>query len=350
MGLKKTEITCFLWMLALAALSCSPKIKSSSSAGAFISETGIPDYSNLAYWAAHPRKKDFSDTVPLPLIGVAKEKTVDVFFLHPTTFTETDALGTNANIDDSAINNKTDQTSILYQASAFNERARIFAPRYRQAHIRMYNAADSSKRNEAFELAYKDVRNAFQYYLEVENKGRPIVIASHSQGTTHATRLIKEFFDNETLRNQLVCAYLLGIGVKKTSYKTIPVCEEEAQVGCFVSWRTFRDDYADGWASRLDTTIAVVNPLSWKTNNELVGKEEHKGAILYNMNKIYKETHNAQAVGSGLWISRPRFPGSFLYRSKNYHAGDINLFYMNIRDDLSAKIDRYDKIGRLATQ
>ena len=31
---------------------------------------------------------------------------------------------------------------------------------------------------------------AFQYYLEHYNNGRPFIIASHSQGTYHAKRLI----------------------------------------------------------------------------------------------------------------------------------------------------------------
>ena len=67
----------------------------------------------------------------------------------------------------------------------------------------------------------EDVKNAFEYYLKNENKGRPIIIASHSQGTTHAIRLLKEFFDGKDLSKQLVCAYLVGMGVKKDSYEKL---------------------------------------------------------------------------------------------------------------------------------
>lgn len=319
--------------------SCSQKILSYTGEAAFKSETGVPNYANTIYWAAHPDKKDPSDTVPLPLRNTEKEKTADVFFLHPTTLVGPRENGNNnARIDDPFINHKTDYSPIIYQASAFNETARVFAPRYRQAHIGMYSEKDSASKYAAFNLAYEDVRNAFLYYLKNENNGRPIIIASHSQGTTHATRLLKEFFDGKELFNQLVCAYLIGMGVKKDSYEKIPICTDSTKTGCFVSWRTYRKDYDGEWANRLDTNVVVVNPVTWKTTNEIADKSLQQGAVLYNLNKVYTKTQNTQAEGSALWVSHPRFPGSFLYRSKNYHAGDINLFYVDVRKDASRRI------------
>ena len=319
--------------------SCSQKMQSYTGEAAFKSETGVPDYANIVYWAAHPDKKDPSDTIPLPLKKTEKEKLADVFFLHPTTLVGIrENENNNAKIDDPFINHKTDYSPIIYQASAFNESARVFAPRYRQAHIGMYSEKDSASKYTAFNLAYEDVKNAFVYYLKNENKGRPIIIASHSQGTTHAIRLIKEFFDGKELSKQLICAYLVGMGVKKDTYEKIPICTDSTKTGCFVSWRTYRKDYDGEWANRLDTNIVVVNPVTWKTTNEIADKSLQQGAVLYNLKKVYTNTQSAQAEGSALWVSHPRFPGSFLYRSKNYHAGDINLFYVDIRKDASRRI------------
>lgn len=328
-----------LLLIVCTLFSCSPKIASYTGEAAFKSETGVPDYGKIQYWAAHPGKKDPSDTIPLPLKWSEKEKQADVFFLHPTTLLGLREDGNNnAKIDDPTINYKTDYSPIIYQASAFNESARVFAPRYRQAHIGMYSEKDSASKYAAFNLAYEDVKNAFIYYLKNENKGRPIIIAAHSQGTTHATRLLKEFFDGKELSNQLVCAYLIGMGVKKDSYEKIPICSDSTKTGCFVSWRTFREDHSDDWANRLDTSIAVVNPVTWKTTNEIADKSLQKGAVLYNLNKVYTNTQNTQAEGSAIWVSHPKFPGSFLYTKKNYHAGDINLFYVDVRKDASRRI------------
>ncbi len=337
-------LTLIISTLLLSIVSCNKKMNGYTGTSAFKSENGVPDYSNLQYWAAHPNKWDPSDTVPLPLVSNPLEKVADVFFLHPTTLTGIRENGiTNARIDDSSINYKTDFSAILYQASAFNERARIFAPRYRQAHIGMYAEPDSVSKYAAFNLAYDDVKKAFLYYLENENKGRPIIIASHSQGTTHATRLLKEFFDQKPLSKQLVCAYLVGMGVKKNEYVSIPVCRDSTSTGCFVSWRTFRYDYSDNWANRIDTTIVVVNPITWKTTNEVAERWMQQGAVLYNLKKVYTQTQSAQVEGSALWVSHPRFPGSFLYRNKNFHAGDINLFYVDVRKDATRKIEAFLK-------
>jgi hypothetical protein len=252
----------------------------------------------------------------------------------------------NGRIDDADLNQKTDLSPILYQASAFNQRSRIFAPRYRQAHIAMYYEKDSAKKYAAFDLAYKDIKNAFIYYLEHYNQGRPIIIASHSQGTTHSTRLLKEFFDGKPLAKQLVCAYLIGMGVKKNQYEKISVCNDPLQTGCFVSWRTYRNDFKDSIINRTDSSIAVVNPITWSTTNEIIGREKQQGAVLYNFNKLYQHTQGAQVEGNALWVSHPRFPGSFLYNKKNYHAGDINLFYVDIRKDVSRRIDAFQTLNK----
>jgi len=333
--------------IIVSIIGCSPKTTAVTSNNNFVSETGIPDYSQLNYWASHPDKRDPADTVPRPLIENDLEKVADVFFLHPTTLTDDEKISdVNGRIDDADLNQKTDLSPILYQASAFNQRSRIFAPRYRQAHIAMYYEKDSAKKYAAFDLAYKDIKNAFIYYLEHYNQGRPIIIASHSQGTTHSTRLLKEFFDGKPLAKQLVCAYLIGMGVKKNQYEKISVCNDPLQTGCFVSWRTYRNDFKDSIINRTDSSIAVVNPITWSTTNEIIGREKQQGAVLYNFNKLYQHTQGAQVEGNALWVSHPRFPGSFLYNKKNYHAGDINLFYVDIRKDVSRRIDAFQTLNK----
>ena len=319
--------------------SCSPKYTPYSGEKAFASENGAPDYSQLTCWAAHPDKWDPSDSVPLPLRTIQSDKEADVFFLHPTTFTdEKKADQPNAKIDDSFINSKTDYSTILYQASVFNGSCRIFAPRYRQAHLQMYYIKDTSKALAAFELAYQDIKTAFKYYLKTQNNGRPIIIASHSQGTTHAKRLLKEFFEDSILRKQLVAAYILGIPVEKNYFTELQVCKDSTATGCFISWRTYRNGYEEGPISSKDTSISVINPYLWTTNKELAEKNLQKGAILYNFNKIYPHTQTSQIAGNALWISKPKFPGGFFYFTKNYHAGDFNLFYMDVREDVSRRI------------
>jgi Protein of unknown function (DUF3089) len=324
-------------------ISCSPKITPYSGENVFTSSDGKPDYSKLEFWAAHPEKWDPSDSIPAPLRKYTGKKQADVFFLHPTTFTdEKYANQGNAAIDDPFLNKKTDYSSILYQASVFNETCRVFAPRYRQAHLQMYYTTDTAKAVAAFKLAYQDIKAAFEYFLSSRNTNDPFIIASHSQGTTHAKRLLKEFVDGTPLQEKLVAAYILGIAVEKNLYSSLPLCRDSTSTGCFISWRTYREGYEGRYVSKTDSSIAVINPLLWSPNTDLAVRDLQKGAVLYKFNKVYTHTQSSRISGNALWISKPHFPGGVFYATKNYHAGDFNLFYLDIREDVARRIKYFN--------
>ena len=299
------------------------------------------DYSQMKYWAAHPDKSDPSDKVPGSESYSTPDTDADVFFIHPTTYTSyKGAVMWNADITDQDLNDRTDNTTIQYQASAFNSGGRVYAPRYRQAHIEAFYTENRSVGERALDYAYEDVKQAFQYYLDNQNHGKDIVIASHSQGTRHAKILLKEFFDGTQLQNQLIAAYIIGIPVAKDEFNHIPTCEDADDVGCYVSWRTFRTGSYPPYGSGGDTTT-VVNPLSWTTSTELVTREHNTGAVLRNFDKIYPQLVEAQISEGVLWVNKPKFPWSFLLTTKNYHIVDINLFYMNIKENVRRRIDRF---------
>jgi hypothetical protein len=322
--------------------SCSDKYLTYSSQYQFKSEDKKPDYSNLNYWAAHPLKWDPSDSIPKPLRKERRDTIVDVFFIHPTIFTmKMKDSNLNATIDDTYINAKTDYSAILYQASVFNQHARIYAPRFREAHISAYFLKDTIAALKAFDLAYEDIKVAFEYYLKNYNHGRPIIIASHSQGTTHALRLLKDYFENKPLQKKLIAAYLVGMGIPREFFTYLKMCEEPNETGCICGWRTFRKGFRPGYVEEEKGNSFVTNPITWKTNNEYGSRKMNKGSILFKFNKIYKKTTDAQIHENVLWVGRPKFPWSFLYTTKNYHIGDINLYYLNVRENTEQRINAY---------
>ncbi len=340
---KKLSV-CFVLLITL--ICCKPAYHSftpSYKKEFAVVNNNQPDYSNVKYWAAHPWKTDPSDSIPLPLKNEKRDSTVDVFFLHPTTLTDkkTEAVIWNADIDNAELNAKTDYSSILYQASVFNASCRVFAPRYRQAHLYSFFTKDSTKGKAALRMAYEDVRSAFEYYLKHYNNGRPIIIAGHSQGTLHAQLLLKHFFDGTALAKQLVCAYIPGLVISKNEFTVLQPCTDNAGTGCFVGWRTYRKNYTPEFIEKENGNSWVVNPVSWTIDSLYHDRDKNTGAVLYNFKKIIPHTNGAQIHNGMLWVERPKFPGSFLYRSKNYHPGDINLFYINIRENIKDRIQSY---------
>ncbi len=335
-------------LLVLICFSSCSKYNSLRTKYQFKSPDGKPDYSNLDYWAAHPGKWDPSDSIPLPLIHEPVDSMVDVFFLHPTTYTQKRKKKGNAAIDDDRTNAKTDYSTILYQASVFNGQCRVFAPRYRQAHISNFFSKNKEKAGAAFDLAYEDMKTAFEYYLRNWNGSRPIIIASHSQGSLLAERLLKEYFDGAsssapTLKNKLVVAYILGWGIPRDYFTSLKICEDSLQTGCICGWRTLRNGFVPRYLKKENGNSLVTNPLTWTTTTDHASRDLNKGTVLTNFNKMYTRTTDAQISNGFLYIRKPKFPGSFFYFTRNYHIGDINLYYGNIRENISRRIGMFWK-------
>lgn len=329
----------FLFFSFVVMMSCSRKIYTHSINYHFQKERNFPDYSNLDYWAASPFKYDPSDNIPKGLKDKIQDTLADVFFIYPTTYTD-DKMpdGWNAHIDDEKINKKTDNTAILYQASIFNRYCRVFSPRYRQANLLAFYTPDSAAAKAAFDTAYEDVKNAFEYYLQHYNHGRLIIIASHSQGTLHAGRLLKKFFENKPLQNQLVCAYIIGLPVFANYFSELKPCKDSIQTGCFVSWRTFEEGYVAPYIRKEKINADVINPLTWTMDTTLAPAYLNEGGVLRNFDKVIPGLVHAKIHKNVLWVNKPKFFGSIFLKTKNYHIADYNLFYENIRENTGTRI------------
>lgn len=328
------------WMLLLSVLPYT------TSTGQ-VSMPAPPDYSALYYWAAHPEQADAADSLPRRIKATDGQASAraDVFFVHPTTYTQDIRPEESMNVDlqDEALNRRTDLSTILNQASVFNGACRVFAPRYRQAHISAFYLKDSLAKKEIFDLAYQDVKSAFEYYLRHHNQGRPIVIAAHSQGTVHAVRLLREFFDQKALYSQLVVAYLVGMPVQPGTFKAIRPGEVSDQVGCFVSWNTYaKGYYPPNYREALHTAVAT-NPLSWRMDSTYVSYQQNIAGVGYGF-KAVPRLSDAQCHRGMLWIGRPHVKGAFLLRTKNWHVADYNLFWSNIRENVAERVTAFTEV------
>jgi hypothetical protein len=303
----------------------------------------VPDYSLADNWAALPQKSDAADRASKGLYEAQSTARADVFFVHPTTYIDKpeDSFQWNASLSNAEINMSVDERPILYQASVFNESCRVYAPRYRQAHYYCFLTTNLADKQAALDLAYADVKASFEYYLSHYNQGRPIVIAGHSQGTIHAGRLLQEFFQNKPMQNQLVAAYLIGMPIPSDSLPYMQPCEDSTQTGCYLSWRTFLTGYTPKWKAGNPELLVCQNPLSWTRSTELVSAVNNHGAVLKNFDKVYPQVCNTQVHEGLLWISKPRFPGSRLYKNPNYHIADYNLFYINIRENVALRVKEF---------
>lgn len=317
-----------LSIILCTLLSCTGKVSKTWTQS---EQTKAPQYNNIEYWAAHPDKEDPSDLIPEPLKKDELKDYADVFYVYPTIYWQkkSDQLW-NAPIDDDELNQRIDDTALKMQASIFNAVGPIYTPRYRQAHINAYGLTNPEASRKAFEIAYQDVKRAFLYYLEHYNNGRPFIIASHSQGTTHSMRLIRELIDGQELSERMVAAYLVGMPVPEFYFTELKPCSYPSETECICSWRTYKENYyPPGHISYMD--FISTNPISWTDKD--ADKTEHKGAILLDFNRLESGICEARNLEGLIWMEKPVFKGSTFFTRKNYHIGDYNLFYLDVREN-----------------
>ena len=90
-------------------------------------------------------------------------------------------------------------------------------------------------------------------------------------------------------------------------------------------------------------TAINTNPLTWRTDNTYAPEKLNKGGILFKFNKVIPGVVDAQVHGNMLWASKPDFFGKIFLKKENYHIADINLFYVNISEDVKRRIGLFWK-------
>ena len=316
----------------------------------FDSHAPTPDYADLATWAAHPDKSDPADLVP-PGSGAMDrqaESEVDVFFIHPTTYYQSDHF--NGPWDDPGAAEITDTGVMAIQASSFNGAGRIFAPYYRQIALGGY-FTDDVERGLAF--AFADVERAFDHWLERWSGDRPFILASHSQGTRHAQTLLAKRFEGEegrALRDRLVAAYLIGGRIPQRRLGAelpLPSCERTDDTGCLIGWRTVSDETGP----RLDDLEEMednlcTNPLSWTRGGEPAPPDANLGSLPLGRNdRTSLPAPTPELVGARCqdgWLRIAPTPEGegweTLVRSGDFHVYDYALFHMNVRANAEARV------------
>ncbi|MGI4743522.1 MAG: DUF3089 domain-containing protein [Janthinobacterium lividum] len=309
-----------------------------------------PSYADAASWLVLPSQASTAQQ-PLPgcLTPTPPDTVADVFFLHPTTYFW--RLGYwNAPLRLRRLRRYTNRTTIRNQASIFAGVGRLYAPCYRQATLYSFFAREDPNSQPALDLAYADVKAAFQYYLAHYNHGRPFILAGHSQGTYHATRLLHELVDDSPqLRQQLVVAYLIGYQVKEKEFKNLPALRDSLQTGGIVAWNTA----VRGTNYLPYRSLLATNPLTWTLDSANAPAALNRGGVPLTFNRLDPHPTGAQIHRGLLWVDDPHLPGyprlhvpGLKELSVSYHIVDYNLFYLNVRKNAQARVRAWQQQPR----
>ena len=326
------------------------------------SRPGIGAPSDPARWQPSVSKPDddaepVADSEPDAAAPAQEElPAFAVFFVHPTSYINRAAW--NAPVDDPEADSRA-RLFIKGMASPFNGAAEIWAPKYRQATFGAF-LTDEPAATQAIDAAYRDVLQAFEFFVESVDPGMPIVLAGHSQGGAHIARLLAERIAGTPLQDRIAMAYPIGWPISVAHDLPtlgLPACATAEQAGCVVSWVTFAEPADPGLLleryrslpgsdgePRGDDGILCVNPLTGTINGEAEGTD-NLGTLVpdaaLTTGELVAGAVPARCSEQGLLLigEPPTLElGPGVLPGNNYHVYDIPLFWRNLQLDVERRV------------
>ncbi len=319
-----------------------------------------PDYAKAANWLAKPGtgstlaewRPDQADGTPAQP-PILRPRDAATFFIHPTTYLERDRWNAALVPDDSSEGRS--QTFVRSQASAFNDVSEVWAPRYRQAAFGAF-LLTSDDATQALDLAYRDVLTAFDAFLAAQPAGRPLILAGHSQGALHLSRLLADRRD--VLKDKLVAAYVVGWPLSASA--DLPAmgrtaCAAPDETGCILSWQSFAEPanpalVMDSWVGTKSANGIIRQRRDMVCVNPLTGTWRGSAPASANLGTLQPSADYSTAtvapgqVGArcenGLLLVNGALPsvGGFVLPGNNYHPFDYALFWGSIRADAASRV------------
>ncbi len=225
---------------------------------------------------------DYADADNWAWLAEGEDRGVDIFLICPTVDTRSDR---NALELDDWLKSRF-VSALEMERGIYEEAGRLFSPYYRQISMNAYSLPEA-EREQAAEIACRDVEDAFRWYLENENDGRGIILAGFSQGAEMCLRLLEDFYggdgeEAQALRQQLVTVYAVGWRLTEELTDACPwivPASGEFDTGSVVCF-----DCEDG---SLSGTIIIpegvrtcsINPLNWMTDSTPADRSLNLGAV-----------------------------------------------------------------------
>ena len=333
-----------------------------------------PNYLETKSWAALPGKNGFQNLSPDNPPTIDK-KEINVFFIHPTGYFENQW---NGSIDEASAAYERTGSHLATQASAFSETCNVYAPYYRQATYYSFFDTESNNGCNALDLAYLDLSNAFEVFLERHNSDKPFLIAGHSQGALHGQRLINEYVSESDAKKNFIAAYLIGY-ILPTKYfdqlyPDLSISKSSDDQKTIISWCTgiegFRRNRAkslfwtpDGWTLEpMEQALVCQNPLSWNSNQDWINDLKNISIRLKSDKLSLADYYATKNTYSKLTIEaipdltfEARVSQNFMLETRgplikkierfandgDLHNFDMSLFWGAIRDNVKLRAKAY---------
>ena len=330
--------------------SNSGKASTSPSTAPVSTSRGNPDYANSSNWLSLPS-------------STATRKKVDVFYLSDTTYQKPNANSPNIGAINDPGMQKGAKAAFSRTATAFETVADIYAPYNRQVDAMYKKSLPVAEQNKIEDgIPTSDAMAAFDYYIKHYNKGRPYILAGHSQGSNLIANILSEYMKkNPKVYKRMVAAYVIGYSITPQYLARNPelkFAEGPSDTGAIVSYNT-EAPVVDGTNPVTLPGGIAINPITWTRTEEPATAAQNLGGILIDPKTDYavvdakgdpvRVPHYADAqvnkargvVICGTADVNLLSPGDALLPKGVYHSFDYPFYYFDVRANAADRVAHF---------
>lgn len=340
--IKKTTLLLLILVFIFTAIcGCNPE---NNPAGPTSAPTSAP--------TAAPEIKsdiDYSDKANWAYYAQGENKEVDLFIICPTV-----DMGKNGNYNMSMDDEKTKSNfvgALNMEKGIYDETTTMYSPYYRQMTFPVYSMTDEEMKP-YLDIAYSDIRAAFEYYMQNINNGRPFILAGFSQGSQLMLMLMQEYFGNTSYSEKLVAAYCIGWRVTQddiTKYPHLKMAQGEGDTGVIISFNSEAEGVEESVVVPKGMKTLGINPLNWKTDSTHADKTMNKGACFTDYSATIKnEIQNMTGAYLDAERGTLRVPdidieeySSSMFPKGVYHLYDYQFFFRNLQENVALRASNY---------
>lgn len=264
----------------------------------------------------------------------ATGKDVDLFYVVPTCIWDyTDSLGQTRhhmdifNTEQRALTDP----SIQLAKSVLADSCNFFSPYYRQISMDSWLTLDTALIEERFKLAYQDVVDAFHYYMEHDNQGKPFILAGHSQGAKAVIELLKREMTPDISR-KLIATYAIGYTVtpeELAGYSTLRPAQDSIDTGVLIGFNSVTRP--DAVSPLFRDNVVCINPVNWRT--------DATPATSYQGFTVAQDTTIHTLIVTGIDEEQYFIPSvAALLPKGNLHVQEFNLYNEDLRKNVLQRI------------
>lgn len=328
-------------ILAIMVLMANLTLMSCGCVGSAItvSAPAATDYSQTAHWLSLP----------------ATTKPVDVFYLYPTAWQKLSPTDPNINEINNASMHIGSNAAFARQATAFETVGNVYAPYYRQADALYTLTLPTLAERERVVAGAPtmDAMAAFDYYIKNFNKGRPFILAGHSQGSNILLNILSGYMKaNPSVYNRMIAAYVVGYSVTDAYLEKNPHLKFASgpdDTGVIISYNTQSPTVAKGVNPVVLDGAIAINPITWTRGETPAPASQGLGSFMPVAGALSKVPQYADATLSldkgvvicstageaALHALNPALPSGV------YHSFDYPFYYYNLRANAANRVGKF---------